>query len=447
MNISSAAFLSLSRVKAILALLIAIPIISILKPDLVVGDTPLFNFLFWGLFVVYILVVDETSNKQDTSTYLSKTLQGMMFLLAICYLLLFFTGSGNQSYGITVILLYVGLDFILHLLLRVSFSFVTFKKFSNNRLVVIGEEADRKKISGYINSNPFLATRIVHQCDSSKGLLNETLNDLCDFLAENDADEILILDGSLERNSVKTFLKVADKHGVRLKFSLEPNWIESQLENNYSISQIGNLPILNLRSIPLDRFKNRIIKRSFDLALGCLFLLVSLPLFLIIAIAIKLESKGPVFYIPRRIGLNKKVFNCLKFRTMIVNDLDQSATKDDPRVTKVGRFLRKTSLDEFPQLINIIMGNMSLVGPRPHRISLNKEFQETLGGYMVRHYVKPGLTGWAQVNNFRGPAISEKQKVGRRNCDIWYIANWSPWLDLKIVILTFFRIYNQPNAF
>jgi lipopolysaccharide/colanic/teichoic acid biosynthesis glycosyltransferase len=155
---------------------------------------------------------------------------------------------------------------------------------------------------------------------------------------------------------------------------------------------------------------------------------------------VKASSRGPVFYVPARIGLGGKEFGCLKFRSMVVDDSKdhnlKSTVVGDSRITKTGIFLRKYSLDELPQFINVLLGEMSVVGPRPHRAFLNEDMQKKVEGYMLRHYIKPGITGWAQVNGWRGPTETLEQKEQRTNHDLWYIDNWSFWLDIRIVLLT-----------
>jgi exopolysaccharide biosynthesis polyprenyl glycosylphosphotransferase len=175
------------------------------------------------------------------------------------------------------------------------------------------------------------------------------------------------------------------------------------------------------------------------------------PLLALVAIAIKLESKGPVFFLQTRNGCNCKPFKIIKFRTMNVMEngsgAARQATRNDPRVTRVGRILRKTSLDELPQLFNILKGDMSLVGPRPHPVALDKIYMHLIDDYVVRQHVKPGLTGWAQVNGFRGETSSAELMNRRVACDLWYAANASVLLDIEILARTFFEVLRQRNAY
>jgi putative colanic acid biosynthesis UDP-glucose lipid carrier transferase len=228
-----------------------------------------------------------------------------------------------------------------------------------------------------------------------------------------------------------------------MQFGLTPSKIE--------VLQYGHLPAFSFRKEPLEQLINRFVKRTFDVVFSSLvILLVFTWLFSIIGIIIKLSSKGPVFFRQLRSGENNHTFYCYKFRTMRVNGYaDQlQATKKDPRITKIGSFLRRTSLDELPQFINVFLGSMSVVGPRPHMISHTEEYSTHIDDFMVRHYLKPGITGWAQVNGYRGETKEIEDMANRVKCDIWYLENWNFLLDFKIVYLTVYNTINgDPNAF
>ncbi len=212
------------------------------------------------------------------------------------------------------------------------------------------------------------------------------------------------------------------------------------------VSELGDMPIVSLRENPHDGL-NRLIKRAMDLAISATALVVLSPLFLLIALLIKLTSRGPVFYRQERASLGGEPFQMLKFRSMRVDAEDRTgpvwASPDDDRRTPIGRFLRETSLDELPQLINVLRGEMSIVGPRPERPYFIKRFRNTVPHYMLRHVVKAGITGWAQIHGWRGNTSLRK----RVQYDLYYIANWSPWLDLQIMFLTLFRGMVSRNAY
>jgi putative colanic acid biosynthesis UDP-glucose lipid carrier transferase len=224
------------------------------------------------------------------------------------------------------------------------------------------------------------------------------------------------------------------------------------LSQTFSIDYIQNIPIMKLRSEPLNSFTNRILKRAFDVVFSSIVVMVLFSwLFPIIALIIKFTSKGPVFFVQERTGKDDKAFACFKFRSMTVNVASDElqATKNDARVSPFGAFMRKTSIDELPQIFNVLLNNMSLVGPRPHMLKHTEEYRVSVDKFMVRHFAKPGVTGWAQINGFRGETKYIKDMENRAAADIWYIENWSFFLDVKIVCTTAFSMFfkKDENAF
>lgn len=219
---------------------------------------------------------------------------------------------------------------------------------------------------------------------------------------------------------------------------------------NHKVSKIAGLYALDLSCSPMDG-PARIIKRLEDLLIGGLISLLILPLCLGIAIAIKLSSPGPVVFKQYRTGINGKKFKVYKFRSMVVHQETDGAvtqaSRNDPRVTRLGAFLRRTSLDELPQFFNVLQGRMSIVGPRPHALAHNEYYKDLVESYMQRHKVKPGITGWAQVNGYRGETDTLEKMQKRVEYDLWYIDNWSLWLDLKIIFLTVFKGFVGKNAY
>jgi putative colanic acid biosynthesis UDP-glucose lipid carrier transferase len=245
---------------------------------------------------------------------------------------------------------------------------------------------------------------------------------------------------------IKTLISVCERNGVR------PNIIPNYLGVNhltFKVNTIGDIPLLQIRYSPLDNYTNRFWKRVFDLSVAILLLVLATPILLLIALLVKIDSKGPVIYAPLRLGIDGKPFRVLKFRSMKTSQLDvetRSTVKDDPRITRLGKILRKYNLDELPQLLNVVRNEMSLVGPRPHRVHLNKVLQDRINSYMIRHIIKPGITGWAQVNGWRGPTDTLRQSKARTLHDLWYIENWTFGLDVYIMLLTVFN-KKSTNAF
>ncbi len=273
----------------------------------------------------------------------------------------------------------------------------------------------------------------------NKNLLKEedqylgTFSDLNSILATPDINEVVIALDPEEYNRLWAIIPACEKNGV--KYSVIP-FYNDIIPANPTIETIGHSKLINMRVNRLENLGWAILKRSFDFITSLIGLILLSPLFLIIAIGVKRSSPGPVFFKQIRVGYQRKVFKMLKFRSMRQNSEEDTAwtTNEDPRRTKFGAFLRKTSLDELPQLINVLKGDMSLVGPRPELPHFVEQFKDTIPYYMVKHQVKPGMTGWAQVNGYRGDTSIEK----RVELDLWYIDNWSMWLDAWILFRTFF---------
>jgi putative colanic acid biosynthesis UDP-glucose lipid carrier transferase len=235
------------------------------------------------------------------------------------------------------------------------------------------------------------------------------------------------------RDKILDFLNFSEDHII--KYYIVPA-VGYYTSTPMLLDAVGNMPVFAVRRNPLSYAHNAIFKRLFDLVFSFVFLITIFPIvFLIAAIAIKACSPGPVFFVQQRTGRNGAIFKCYKFRSMRCNGEahTKQATANDCRTTRVGTILRRTNLDELPQFINVLKGNMSVVGPRPHMLLHTDQYSQLVNKYMVRHFVKPGITGWAQVNGFRGETKHVEQMEGRIKRDIWYLENWSLWLDIKII--------------
>ncbi|NDV14589.1 undecaprenyl-phosphate glucose phosphotransferase [Muricauda sp. TY007] len=262
------------------------------------------------------------------------------------------------------------------------------------------------------------------------------IQDCFDYIVENNIDEIYCSISELKNEEIAKFISFADNNLKTLKFIPDnKNIFSKKLKFEY----YDYIPVLSLRDIPLDSPINAFIKRTFDIIFS-LVIIVGLLSWLtpILAILITLESKGPVFFRQTRNGIDNREFYCYKFRSMAPNrNADHiQATKNDMRITKIGRFIRKTSIDELPQFYNVLFGTMSVVGPRPHMVKHTNEYATSVDKYMVRHFVKPGITGLAQVRGYRGEIEQETDIQNRIKFDIFYIENWSLFLDLKIIVQT-----------
>ncbi len=270
-----------------------------------------------------------------------------------------------------------------------------------------------------------------------------TLGNLEIILPENKLDEIAITLPLQDYEKLTDMVNICEKFGVHTKFIPDYN---SVIPTRPYTEDIGGLPVINIRYVPLTNTANIVVKRLMDIVGSICGIILTSPIMLFCAIAVRFSSRGPIIFKQERVGLHNKTFRMYKFRSMRVQS-DKAEKKgwtvrNDPRVTPVGRFLRKTSLDELPQLFNILKGDMSLVGPRPERPQFVDKFREEIPRYMVKHQVRPGLTGWAQVNGLRGDTSIRK----RIEYDIYYIENWTVLFDVKIILMTFFTGFINKNA-
>ena len=305
-------------------------------------------------------------------------------------------------------------------------------------VVVIGTGKLAKQYRDDITKEAELGFHIIGFV-GNQNLLNEedhwlgSFKELDSILSSPDISEVIIALDPEEYSGLWQIIPACEKNGV--KYSVIP-FYNDIIPANPVIETIGHSKLINMRTNRLENMGWAILKRAFDLFSSFTGIILLSPLLIIIAIGVKLSSPGPILFRQNRVGYMRKDFQMLKFRSMKQNDgADTSwSTDDDPRRTRIGAFLRKTSLDELPQLINVLKGDMSLVGPRPELPHFVEQFKETIPYYMVKHQVKPGMTGWAQVNGYRGDT-----SIGKRiELDLWYIDNWSPLLDIRILAKTFF---------
>ncbi len=303
------------------------------------------------------------------------------------------------------------------------------------RTVIFGANKKTQALETFFNKNPEYG--YVHVNTFSIKDKNENLDNYFDYIKEEDIDEIYCSISELSNRQISDIADFVDNNLKILKFLPDNKEIYSKkLKYEY----YDYIPILSLRNIPLEDSFNMVIKRIFDIIFSSLVVIFILSwLTPIIAILIKIESKGPVFFKQSRNGFNYKEFDCYKFRSMMPNKDAHlyQATRGDQRITKIGKFIRKTSIDELPQFFNVLFGDMSVVGPRPHMVSHTNMYAKKIDKFMVRHFVKPGITGLAQISGFRGEIETDKDIIGRVKYDIFYIENWSLLLDLKIITQTF----------
>ena len=270
------------------------------------------------------------------------------------------------------------------------------------------------------------------------------IDNLMVILPENHLDEIAITLGLSEYNRLEAIVALCEKSGVHTKFIPDYNNI---IPTKPYTEDILGLPVINIRYVPLSNPFNAALKRAFDIAGSLVCIVLFSPVMAVFALLVRFSSPGPLIFRQERVGLRNRPFMMYKFRSMVVQDAGSEksrwTTRNDPRVTGIGKFMRKSSIDELPQLFNVLKGDMSLVGPRPERPFFVEKFQEEIPRYMVKHQVRPGMTGWAQIHGLRGDTSIRK----RIDYDLYYIENWTIGLDLKILFLTAFNGFVNKNAY
>ncbi|MCR5502266.1 MAG: undecaprenyl-phosphate glucose phosphotransferase [Lachnospiraceae bacterium] len=354
----------------------------------------------------------------------------------------------------------LGIFFIINILLttlvrtviRNMLQFIRRKGYNVKHVLLIGYSRAAEEYITRINQNPQWGYSV-------RGILDDTIprgtvykgvkvvgsiDNVRYILPENKLDEVAITLALKDYDKLEGIVDLCEKFGVHTKFI--PDYSSLVPSRPYTEDVLG-LPVINIRYVPLNNAVNLFMKRMTDIIGALAGIIITSPIMLACAIAVKASSEGPVIFKQERIGLHNKPFMMYKFRTMKIQKSAEEekawTTKDDPRVTKAGRFMRKTSLDELPQLFNILIGEMSLVGPRPERPQFVEEFKEEIPRYNIKHLVRPGLTGWAQINGYRGNTSIRK----RVEYDLYYIENWNYAWDLKIMFLTFFRGFINKNAY
>lgn len=303
------------------------------------------------------------------------------------------------------------------------------------KVVIVGNEKKIQHLADFFNENLDYGYQLI-KIFNLEGDKKTQISDCLSFVVAHKIDEVYCSMSDLSINQVNHFIDFADNNLKILKFLPDEKEVFGR---NMKLDYYGIIPIASLRDIPLDDPINQWIKRIFDVVFSLIIIVGVLSwLIPILAIFIKMESKGPVFFKQMRNGLNYHEFNCYKFRSMRLNaiaDIEQ-VSKNDPRITNSGRFMRKTSIDELPQFFNVFLGDMSVVGPRPHMVSHTEMYARKVDKFMVRHFIKPGITGLAQTNGFRGEVENDKDIIYRVKYDIFYMENWSILLDLKIIFMT-----------
>ena len=366
--------------------------------------------------------------------------QFILFSLFCLALELFYSDFYYQKR--VVFFVVVALFFILLFKLAIYYFLRKFRVLygGNSRSVVLlGNNPGINPLKSFFTENPDYGYRLmkVFTLENHK---KERIDKCLSYVLSSKTDEIYCAMADLSDGQIRDIIHFADNNLKTLKFIPSEKQIISRTAK---FEYYDYIPVISLRNILQDETMNKVIKRIFDLLFSSI-VIIGLMSWLtpILAIIIKLDSKGPIFFAQKRNGLNYKEFNCYKFRSMVINDkadLDL-ASKNDIRITTVGKFIRKTSIDELPQFFNVLLGDMSVVGPRPHMVSVASLYATKVDKFMVRHFVKPGITGLAQTKGFRGEVETDEDIINRVKYDIFYMENWSILLDIEIIFKTIYNI-------
>jgi len=423
-------------------------------------DDLFFSRLVWLIMnTAFVVVLYFTSGIHDQrvvyadrviiEAFKSVALHAAIFLTTISFL-------DNIAVGWKVVLLFYVLFFVglasWWIISRKVIKQYRKRGFNYKRVVIIGGGTVGVRLMDEMRSDSGYGYRIIGFFDDNhktrtvanyKGGLDKVEA----FVKDNLVDEMYCTLPDDDTGVVSRMMRIADSNAVDFYYTPQ---FGRNIRRQFELHNVGSVPVLSARSYPLSNPINRFIKRLFDIVVSSIVLLLSPIIFIPVAIIIKLTSPGPIFFKQRRTGYRGQEFDCYKFRTMRVNnDSDNvQATRDDPRKTRFGNFLRHTSIDEFPQFYNVLKGEMSIVGPRPHMVKHTQMYSELIDKYMLRHTIKPGITGWAQVNGYRGQTDQLWQMEKRVEYDVWYAENWNFLLDLKIIFLTITNVFRgEQNAF
>lgn len=389
------------------------------------------------LNIVWVLVfgitkLNEINRNSRLLDHLNKVLSGLVINLSVVFALWFAIQpiSYSRKY-----LFYAYLIFTVSVLLwrTIWHYFIRYYRargFNYRNVLIIGKDDLSNSLVSYIHGNPYLGYRIVGILDSDK------INEIENRMLDDEVDVLFCCLPNLNDQQVRSIINYAESNLIKVNLFSQ---FSKLMSYNMSIQQLGSIPIISINTTPLDHIINRVVKRTFDIVFASIVFITILSwLMPIIAFLIKVDSNGPVFFKQDRHGRDNKLFRIYKFRSMYVHDDDKvmQARKGDSRITRIGEIIRKTSIDELPQFINVLKGEMSVVGPRPQAVQHNMEYQPKIDKFWQRHAVKPGITGLAQAKGFRGETAALSDMSGRVRLDRFYVKNWSLILDFKIIILT-----------
>ncbi|RFZ85771.1 undecaprenyl-phosphate glucose phosphotransferase [Mucilaginibacter terrenus] len=401
--------------------------------------------LTWLLSANLTRLYSEVLNKDSVNTFrnIAKTYLIFVALIAIIALVI-----GVKAYRITNMYLVVSSVLFGVLLCSWKLVFLGIRKsnraslFDSRKVVIIGSGRISNDLYNFFIGNPDRGYKLMGFFDDNyydteaNDLYLGSINECIAYSLKHNVAEIFCALPVLESKKIEKLLGEAEKNLIR--FRIVPEYYDYGIKP-VLVQSFGNIPVISVRTEPLENLLNRFCKRLFDICFSLFIIIFVFSwIYPILAILIKLGSKGPVLFKQLRSGRDNNPFWCYKFRSMLINSDSDSkqAVRNDKRVTRIGAFMRRTSIDELPQFFNVLIGNMSTVGPRPHMLSHTIQYSKLIDRFMVRHFLKPGITGWAQVKGLRGETLSTEMMLKRVEADVWYLENWSFLLDLKIIFLT-----------
>lgn len=420
-------------------------ILFLMTPDTYLQwPNPIYYTLSW-LLVTSALDYYPTRRKENFFTNIHKMFN-LYTLFGLCYFAIFGFGSGRTVSNFFHIKI-LAVIFLLLSVYRMFFYWALrrYRLKGGNfvNVVAIGRDKNLKKIRKVFD-DPSLGYRYKGFFDDRPSVSPTYLGEIglaYDYIVHNEIDEVYCLASKFSQVELRNLIDFADNNLLRLKIIPDNKEVFTR---SMSLEMYDSIPVLNIRRVPLDSEYAKWVKRIFDIVFSSLIMVFVLSwLVPVLFVLIKLESPGPLYFKQKRHGLKKRVFWCYKFRSMATNaDSDSKmASKNDMRITKIGRFIRKTSIDELPQFINVFLGNMSVVGPRPHMELHTEGYQSSVDKYLVRHFVKPGITGLAQIKGYRGEIVKHRDILNRIKLDIFYVEKWSLAFDLHIIYRTVYNVF------
>lgn len=399
---------------------------------------------------MFSLYTPQRTNKSiftEASTIAEVNIVEFLFMSAIVF---FNVLSIPENFLVFFLVINIILASIERAIVRYFLRMMRSKGFNLKYILIVGAGEVGENLVDTIKENSYLGYQIIGFLDDNiEGSVHGIdiigkIDDLNDILNSNIVDRVIISIAPRHYKALESLMSLCEKNGVRA--DIVPDYYR-YLTSNPNIELLDNIPLISARYLPLDIFYNSLIKRIFDICFVVVVAVVLSPFLLIVALFVKFTSSGPIIYNQERVGADGKIFKIYKFRSMFSDNeyIDDKhwTKKNDPRITPVGKFIRKYSIDELPQFYNIFKGDMSLIGPRPERPYLVNKFKESVPKYMIKHHVRPGMTGWAQINGYRG----NTSIVKRIEYDIYYVENWSIILDLKIFFKTIPTLINDKNAY